>query len=130
MAADDACRQELSLRIRDDLFHLGVVDGGPGVRIAGDLLRIEVVTGRGLSRQGAVPSSSGLRLVGYLLDSAAPVSCGRYRRPRSLPGRSAQPTPTTGGQPSPRPTVNRPVAGCFMACGSCLAARIRAVLGR
>ena len=83
MAADDARRQELSLRICDDLVHLGVVDGGPGVRITGgatasagdlivcarndhsvragelgrtlangDLLRIEVVTGRGLSRHG------------------------------------------------------------------------------
>jgi hypothetical protein len=45
MAADHARRQELSRRIRDDLVHLGVVDGGPGVRIgdgvtasAGDLI--------------------------------------------------------------------------------------------
>jgi conjugative relaxase-like TrwC/TraI family protein len=34
MAADHARRQELSRRIRDDLVHLGVVDSGPGVRIA------------------------------------------------------------------------------------------------
>jgi len=54
MAADDARRQELSLRIRDD------------------------------QPSWAVLSSSGLRLVGYLLDCAAPVSCGRYRRPRQL----------------------------------------------
>src|SRR5262245_45792308 len=33
MAADHARRQELSRRIRDDLVHLGAVDGGPGVRI-------------------------------------------------------------------------------------------------
>jgi hypothetical protein len=45
MAADHARRQELSRRIRDDLVHLGVVDGGSGVRIgdgatanAGDLI--------------------------------------------------------------------------------------------
>jgi AAA domain/TrwC relaxase len=35
MAADHARRRELSRRIRDDLVHLGVVDGGPGVQIAG-----------------------------------------------------------------------------------------------
>ena len=35
MAADHARRQELSRRIRDDLVHLGLVDPGPGVRIAG-----------------------------------------------------------------------------------------------
>ena len=34
MAADHARRQELSRRIRDDLVHLGLVDPGPGVRIA------------------------------------------------------------------------------------------------
>jgi conjugative relaxase-like TrwC/TraI family protein len=34
MAADHARRRELSRRIRDDLVHLGVVDSGPGVRIA------------------------------------------------------------------------------------------------
>jgi hypothetical protein len=34
MAADHARRRELSRRIRDDLIHLGVVDRGPGVRIA------------------------------------------------------------------------------------------------
>jgi AAA domain/TrwC relaxase len=35
MAADHARRQELSRRIRDDLVHLGLVDPGPEVRIAG-----------------------------------------------------------------------------------------------
>jgi hypothetical protein len=35
MAADHARRRELSRRIRDDLVHLGVVDSGPCVQIAG-----------------------------------------------------------------------------------------------
>jgi hypothetical protein len=34
MAADWARCRELSARIRDDLIHLGLVDGGPAIRIA------------------------------------------------------------------------------------------------
>jgi hypothetical protein len=34
MAAEHSLRRELSRRIRDDLIHLGLVDSGPGVRIA------------------------------------------------------------------------------------------------
>src|SRR6202044_4225173 len=34
MAADWARCRELSARIRDDLIHLGLIDGGPGLRIA------------------------------------------------------------------------------------------------